>query len=72
MTIRLSKDFLMYLFFFLMMGTFGIIYMAQSNALYEKPLVNSVGQSTNTENTTVQNTNAHSATMNGEVLGIVR
>ncbi|ULG70919.1 hypothetical protein [Macrococcus brunensis] len=67
MTIRISKDFLAYFFFFLMMATFGIIYMAQSNALYEKPLTHEVGQ------TQVQSTaNTHSATMNGEVLGIVR
>lgn len=67
MIIRVSKEFLAYFFFFLMMATFGIIYMAQSNALYEKPLTHEGGQPQ------VQaTTNTHSATMNGEVLGIVR
>lgn len=67
MTIRLSKEFLLYLFFFFMMTIFGIIYMAQSRALYEQPL--------NHNYTAPQaniNTNTHSATMNGEVLGIVK
>ncbi|TDM04169.1 hypothetical protein [Macrococcus carouselicus] len=67
MTIRISKDFLLYLFFFIMMTTFAIIYMAQSNTLYQRPLPDNVGQSHQ-----FKEANTHSSTMNGEVLGIVR
>lgn len=76
MTIRISKGFLMYSIFFLMITTFGSLYMAQSKAIYEEKQtiateeqVNHPSKETNIRS---ENPTTHQSTQNGEVLGIVK
>lgn len=68
MTIRISKEALMLFALFIMMTVFGILYMAKSEAIYNEG--SSVQQTASYEETNVRTD--HTATENGEVLGIVK
>lgn len=68
MTIRISKETLMLFALFIMMTVFGILYMAKSEAIYNEG--SSIEQASSSTETNVRLN--HTATENGEVLGIVK
>ncbi|TDM05256.1 hypothetical protein [Macrococcus lamae] len=76
MTIRITKEFLLYSTLFLMITTFGTLYMAQSKAIYEDGQALTAdkqsSQDNNKTNKRSENVPNHQSTQNGEVLGIVQ
>ncbi|KAA1040307.1 hypothetical protein ERX35_004760 [Macrococcus equipercicus] len=76
MTIRISKEFFLYSVLFTMFLTFGTLYMAQSERIYEQgqsvSLKQTAGDTTIETNTRSNHRSPHQSTQNGEVLGIVQ
>lgn len=72
MTVTISKEFMMYFLLFIVITVFGLLYMTQSQYIYEQTspaITEQVSEQNDVRNETEQT--IHDPVQNGEVLGVV-
>ncbi|UTH14995.1 hypothetical protein [Macrococcus epidermidis] len=72
MTVTISKEFMMYFLLFIVITVFGLLYMTQSQYIYEQTspgITEQVSEQNDVRNDKEQT--IHDPVQNGEVLGVV-